>query len=290
MSGTKNAIGTSDGKTVDSNTDLGDLNYTGWIERLFKSKKPTVGTMSTLSPEQETLMSELGNYLTNALTNYKGYEGQLTADPNAGQISAYEKALANLNSGLSSTAQASTGAYKDVLAGADPKTVYNQYMQYTAPLENAYLKNTLLPAIKEAQVPGGTLRSTGTENAIAKTVGDFGNQQLSRIGDRITSERANVTNALGQATSMDALEKQTGDIGTASYMGGVARAIEQEALTAKLQEYYRTNPEMASILSNLMSYMNIDTKAMYQTEGSASPFMQLLSGLGGAVGNYMGGG
>jgi len=256
-----------------------------FLEAFFKQKKPTVGTVSTLDEDQQGIMSSLAAYLQGQVgKGVAGYTGETTAKMSEGESAALAKAIANLSGGLSSTALASTDAYKKALTGLSEKEVYDQYMKYTAPSENAYLKNTLLPTFKESQVPGGTLRSSGTERGIAEVINNFGNQQLSRIGQNIQSERANAILALGQAGSIDALEKQTGDISTAAGMGGIARAIEQQELTSKLQEFIRTQPEANPLIEKMLALLGVTTTGLYTTEGSPSAFMQILNAAGGAAG------
>jgi len=257
---------------------------------IFDDEEGGIKSLSTLSPEQQQLMVGIGQYLQSQMG--KGatpYTGQLTAPLSTGEQAAYDKSMSNLGGGLSTSAAAAVEAQKKALSGLSEQDVYNQYMKYTAPSEGKYLRETSIPTFKESMVPGGTLRSTGTETGIGNMISQFGADQLSRIGQRIQSERTNAITALGQATPINALEKQTADIGMAGEMGGIVRGVEQLELTNKLQEFIRTTPEMSPLIDKMLAYLNVGTTAAYApaTE-SASPFMQLLPAIAQGVGSYYG--
>lgn len=234
---------------------------------------------STLSAEQQKLMDALGPWLSERMgKGLPAYTGEMTAPISEGEQAAYDKALSNLGGGLSTSAQGSVDAYKKALTGLSEKEVYDQYMKYTAPAEARYLKETTIPTFKESMVPGGTLRSTGTERGIGDIISKYGEGQLGRIGERISSERANAVAALGQATNMNALETQAGDMSAAATYGGIARTIEQAELTAKLQEFIRTTPEMSPIVEMMLQYLGIGTEAAYYQQGKAPIWATIMSG------------
>ena len=245
-----------------------------------------ISTISTLSADQQKIMAALGEYLAaNVGKGATSYTGKTTAPLSEGESAAYAQALSNLSGGLSSSAQASLDAYQKAITGTSEKDVYNNYMKYTAPQEAAYLKNTTIPTFKESMVPGGTLRSTGTEKGLADVISNYQNTQLSNIGDAINTAKTNATNALQYASVMNDLEKQTSDISAASTLGSTARAVEQAELTAKLNEFLRTVPEASPLLSTMLSYLGVTTSAAYNTQKSASPFAQILSAFASGLGS-----
>jgi len=246
--------------------------------------------VSTLSSEQEKLMKGLGDYLlVNVGKGATPYTGQLVAPISQGEQSAYDKSLSNLSGGMTSSAAGSVDAYKKAIAGLSPEEVYSQYMKYTAPSEARYLKDVSIPTFKESMVPGGTLRSTGTEMGIGDIVSKYGEGQLGRIGERINVERTNAINALGQASGINALESGSAAMNEAATYGGLARTIQQADLSAKLEEFKRTTPEASPLIDKMLAYLGISTQAAYNTtDNTTSPFMQLLGAIAPGVGTYLG--
>lgn len=252
-----------------------------------------INTISTMSPEQQQLMIGLGNYLQSQVGKGAApYSGQTTAPLSTGEQAAYQKSLSNLEGAPTASATSGIAAFQNALKGMSEKDVYNQYMKYTAPLEAKTLKEQTIPTFKESMVPGGTLRSTGTESGIAKIISDYGANQLSRIGQRIQQERANALSVLPMTGTMSSLESRAPEMEAAASYGGIARAVEQAELTAKLQEFIRTSPEMSPLISQMLNYLNVGTMAAYNQPAETSPFMQILPSLiqaGGAVaGAYYG--
>ena len=245
-----------------------------------KGKKAGIQKISTLSPQQEQMMSGLGEFLMQSMgEGLPAYEGEMTAPISEGEQAAYDKSLSSLAGGMSSTASASTDAYKKALTGLSEEEVYNQYMKYTAPFEQKYLEDVSIPTFKESMVPGGTLRSTGTERGIGDIIEQYGAGQLGRIGERIASERANALGVLGQAGEMSALERQSPEMAEAAGYGGIARAVEQADLTAKMQEFVRTTPELSPVLEMMLGYLGIGTQAAYYQEGKAPLWATIMSGM-----------
>jgi hypothetical protein len=193
-----------------------------------------------------------------------------------------------LASDISPTTQNSLDTYNAILKGANPTDVYNNYMEYTAPLENAYLRNTTIPTLKESMVQGGTLRSSGTETALQKAISDFGNNQLSRIGTTVNERYNTAANALGQASTMNelSLNSPNAKVTAASTYGALPRLLEQADLNAKYEEFKRTNPNLSSTVDQILQALGIQTQSGYITGGDKG----ILGGLiGGLVGKYVGG-
>lgn len=219
---------------------------------------------STLDPSQQKLMQGLGEFLTGRVgEGATPFPGQLTAPLSEGEQGAYSKALQQLLGGGTETAATATEAFGRAAKGLSEKDVFSQYMKYTAPQEQKYLKEVSIPTFKESMVPGGTLRSTGTERGIGDIISQFGASQLGRIGERITSERAGARGVLPLAPAISALERGAPEMETASRFGGIARLVEQSELTAKLQEFIRTSPEMSPLLTMMMQLLQTQTMGAY---------------------------
>jgi hypothetical protein len=262
----------------------------GLFDNLFKD--PEIKTTSTGTPEQQQLMSLLGQYLQSKLgTGLPTYTGQQTAGLSDLQTQGISKISDALNAGQTPLVQQGLGAYSELLKGMSPQESANYYEQYYAPAENAYLKNTLIPTFKESMVPGGTLRSTGTERGIGDIVTNFGNQQMSRLGDFIQTDKNRAANALGQLGSMSELESGMSTAKSAIEAGDLQRQVEQADLTAKFEEFKRTTPELNPLMDKLMGYLGLSTNAAYT---SSDPLLSLLASIiqsgGQAVGAAMAGG
>lgn len=255
----------------------------------FKSEPAKIEKTSTLSKEQQQIMEGLGDYLVSKMgKGLPAWEGQFTAPLSGveqvgmGQLKDY------VTGGIGETAQMGVGAYQQALKGLSPEQVQAEYMKYTAPAEQRYLKETMIPAFKESMVPGGTLRSTGTERGIGDIISRFGEGQLGRIGERITSERAGARSMIPYAGQMAGLEQGVPQMEAAFQYGQLPRMIEQAELTARIQEFVRTTPELSPIINQMMQYAGITTQAAFLSPYQPSPFLQLakegISAVGQAAG------
>ena len=200
-----------------------------------KGKEAEIKKTSTLSPEQESIMKGLGEYLSaNMGKGATPYTGEQVA-PMGGVESQGMDLLQNyVQGGVGTTGTMGLDAYQKALKGLDPKEVYQNYMKYTAPSEASYLKNVSIPTFKESMVPGGTLRSTGTERGIGDIISRYGEGQLGRIGERITSEAAGARSMLPYLSQMTGIEGQVPQMEAAFQYGQLPRMIEQAELTAKM--------------------------------------------------------
>jgi len=112
-------------------------------------------------------------------------------------------------------------------------------------------------------VPGGTLRSTGTERGIGDIISRFGEGQLGRMGEMMMGERARSMQALGMLPTMAGIEGGLPQIEAAAQYGALPRLIEQQELMGKIQEFIRTTPELSPVLDRLMQMLNIQTMGAY---------------------------
>jgi hypothetical protein len=276
--------------------------WAGWL--LGPAGKALVDTMSkggdeggikkisTLSPEQQAMLKGLGEYLQSMIG--KGatpYTGQQVA-PMTGTEQAGMGILNNyVGGGIGETAKTGLGAYNKMME-VDPNQIAANYMKYNAPAEQRYLKDVTIPTFKESMVPGGTLRSTGTERGVGDIVSKFGEGQLTRIGGNITEAQNRAASLIPQLSTMAGIEGGVPQMEAAFQYGQLPRMIEQAELTAKLQEFIRTTPEMSPLIDKMLGYLGIQTQAAYNQPYVPSPFMQFLGavapGVGAGVGSYLG--
>ena len=224
----------------------------GW----FTGDKGGIEKISTLSPEQQKLMEQMYGFTSERIgVGLPGWEGDWTAPLTEGE-------------------EFGIGKYKEAITGMQPEEVSDWYMKYIAPGEQKYLEEVSIPTFKESMVPGGTLRSTGTERGIADIVSKFGTEQLGRIGETIMGERARATGALP------------------GYMqaAGLQRFIEQDELNKQYAEFVRTTPELSPILGLVMEILNTTTQAAFYRPGTEGALSGILSGLAQGVGGALGGG
>lgn len=233
---------------------------------------------TTLSAEQQELMKGLGTYLTGEVG--KGatpWEGRFTAPMTGAEETGMGYLQDYLGRGIGPTAEMGVGAYQEALKGMSPEEVHEQYMKYTAPQEARYLKETMIPTFKESMVPGGTLRSTGTERGIGDIISRFGEGQLGRIGERITSERAGARGMIPYTGEMAGIAGGRPQMEAAFQYGQLPRMIAQAELTSEIEEFKRTSPELSPLLDKMLGYLGISTMAAYNQPYRPSPFMQLMA-------------
>jgi hypothetical protein len=137
-------------------------------------------------------------------------------------------------------------------------------------------------------VPGGTLRSTGTERGIGDIISKFGEGQLGRIGQTIEGARGRAAGLVPYLGQMAGIEGGVPQMEAAFQYGQLPRMIEQAELTAKLQEFVRTSPEMSPLIDKMLSYLGIQTQAAYNQPYTPSPFMQFVSAVAPAAGQAAG--
>jgi len=258
-------------------------------DKWFEDTPQSIEKVSTMSTEQQRLMKGLGEYLQSAVgSGATPYPGALVAPMSDTEKAGMGILNKYVSGGLTPTAQLGLGQYNEALRGLSPKEVAANYMKYTAPAEQRYLKEVSIPTFKESMVPGGTLRSTGTERGIGDIISKYGEGQLGRIGERINQEERNRLVALGMLPTMQGIEGGVPQMGAAFQYGQLPRMIEQAELTAKLQEFMRTSPEMSPLIDKMLGYLGISTMAAFNQPYVPSPFLQLLSSAAPAAGEGMG--
>ena len=209
---------------------------------------------TTLSPEQQAIMGDLSSFYRSRIgKGLPAWEGEFAAPITPGE-------------------EWGMGKYREAVGGMDPKQVQDWYMQFIAPQEKRYMRQEIIPQIREAGVPGGTLRGTGTEGRVSRAWEQFGAGQMGRIGEAIMGERA------------------AGRAALPGYMTAAAlpRMIEQLELTSQIEEFKRTTPELSPILDLAQNLLGTQTMAAYYQPEEISPIMQLLQSIAPGVGYGMG--
>jgi len=208
----------------------------------FEEKEGEIKTGPTMSPQQQAVMGDMGSFIQSRIgEGLPAWEGDWTAPMGEGE-------------------EWGIGKYREAVEGMDPKAVHDWYMKYMAPQEKRYMRQEVIPEIREAGVPGGTLRGTGTEGRVSGAWEQFGAGQLGRIGEAVMGERQAARQALPgymQAASLP-------------------RLIEQQDLNAQIQEFVRTTPELNPILNLAMQYLGEQTQMGYYQPGQPSPFFQFM--------------
>ncbi len=243
--------------------------------------------VDTLSTEQKAAMSSLLPYLTGKVgQGLPSYTGKMTAGMSANEQAAQSILYQYLTSPNSTLTNQGLASYSKTLAGMNPQEVSDEYMKYTAPMERRYLRDVIIPTLKESNVQGGTLRSTSTDRGLQDAVTQFGEGQLGRIGQRITDERSAARNALSLLPTMTNIESGMPKVEAGMQYGGLARELEQADLTARFNEFVRTTPELNPIMDQIIQLMGVQTKGMYEKSGNTGLVNSII---GAVLSRYAGG-
>jgi len=196
-----------------------------------------IGTMPSVTEEQQAVNAPLSNYLADALAgvgNQPTFE-QWTEQGNVPDMFGGE---------LGSQAQ---NAYSQALSGAFPMDYYQQSIYNPALAE---WQNDIMPSIKESYVGTGAI--TGTE-----------------VGDRLANEgqklQANLNAVKGQ---LGYQAQQTATQASQAYIDQW-----QKQLTIAYDNYVKMNPDASTILQAALNYLNIPLMGVYQkpvTSGGSS--------------------
>lgn len=244
--------------------------------------------LETMTPEQKKIFESLGAYLQGKVgEGLPGWEGAFTAPLSNMENVGMSQLGDYVSGGIGSTGQSGVNAFNSMM-NVDPNQIAAEYMKYQAPAEQRYLNEVLIPNMKESMVPGGTLRSTGTERGIGDIISKFGEGQLGRIGQTIEGARSRAAGLIPQTGSMAGIEGGVPQMEAAFNYGQLPRMIEQAELTSQIEEFRRTTPELSPILDKLMSYVGLSTKTMYNQPAEQTLLQSLLGSAGGLVGSVVG--
>ena len=245
---------------------------------LFSDEEGGIKKISTLSPEQQALMSALAPYLQKYISGgLPSYTGEMVAPASQYETAGLSQLGKYLEGGVSPMTTMGLGQYQKGLAGLSPEEVKQEYMQYEYPGQKSFFEGQILPQIEEQFIPGGTYWGSPKMEAGAGAWETFGEQQLSNIGQRLTSERAAARSLLPYLGEMGQIEGGIPQVQAAMTYGALPRVLQQAELSAKYEEFKRTNPDLAEILNTAMGMLNTTTMAAYNQPYQPSPFMQLLT-------------
>jgi hypothetical protein len=194
-----------------------------------------------------------------------------------------------VSGGMTDIAKTGLGAYEQALKGMTPEETFGWYQKYIAPEEQRVLKEELIPTFKESMVPGGTLRSTGTERGIADIIRGYGTAQMGRIGEQIMAERAGARQMMPYLGQMEQLQAGMPQVAAAQQYGALPRLLEQQELTAKLAEFVRTTPELSPVLDLAMNILQLQTQAAFYRPAEKAGITQLGEALAPVAGQALGG-
>lgn len=260
---------------------------------LLGSKKKIGGTdpslekTSTLNPEQEAVSKALGPFISERIgKGLPAYEGDMVAGLSELEGLGLGQAKQFVTSGPGSVATQSLGAFGEAMEGMSPEEIESFYNQHYQPIRNRIFERDVMPAVRESFVGPGAFRSSGMQDAIARSAGQFAEEGARDIGDYILAERGQNKQLLSLAPAFAALEEESplrrAEAGLA--FGQLPRALEQAELEAKFSEFQRTMPELSPILDQAMQYLGIPTQASYFNPGSPNQILELLKGVGGVAG------
>ena len=234
-----------------------------------------IGTMPSITGEQEAVNTPLSNYLAEALAGignqptFEDWSKTNVPDMFGGALGGQAK---------SAYSEALTGAMPSMFGGELGGQAMSAYAEALAgkpvdynPSGADFLQN-VIPAIKESYVGTGAI--TGTE------VGDRINREASVRMENIANIKADLFNQAKQRQAVAAQAYQTG-------WGNQANAIkDRQALAAAnyqtgwanqlkvaYENYTAQNPSASVILEAALNYLNIPMMAAYQkpTDESGNP-------------------
>ena len=228
--------------------------------------KDIIGTMPSITGEQEAVSTPLSEYLANAIA---GVGNQPTFDEwsQTNMPSVFGGELGGQAQGVYS--EAMQGAMPDMFGGELGSEAMGAYSEALAgepvgfnPSGANFLQN-VIPAIKESYVGTGAI--TGTE------VGDRINREASVRQESIANIRASLYNQAKnrQAIAAGNYQQAWQNMGEAVNQRKLAAASNyqqayQNVLAQSYDNYVKQNPAATDILQAALSYLNIPMMAAYQ--------------------------
>ena len=187
-----------------------------------------IGTMPSITGEQEAVNTPLSNYLAEALASVGN-------QPTFEEWSSQGNVPPMFGGELGSQAQS---AYSEALSGEFPTDYYQQSIYNPALAE---WQNDIMPSIQESYVGTGAI--TGTE-----------------VGDRLASEGQKLQANLNSVKAQLGYQAQQ----TATQASQAYQQAWQNQLQIAYQNYIAQNPSVSTILESALAYLNIPLMAAYQ--------------------------
>jgi hypothetical protein len=276
---------------------LKGVNKMGFFSDLFSSPDPEARMLSSLSPEQQTIQTQLSDWLSGRLDVGAT---RLTGPLVAGIPSMFTQAYQNLGSSM--------GQYDDVLRNAmlqdvnavpayeyDPSSVAQQWQQGVAiPALETY-RQIALPMLERGfnAIPGAlysAARGRGVEDATNRFYGQqvlptlYGAQQAG-IGRGFQSGENAAARRLSGVTALTGFPGAQFDI--AANAADRMRAAQQVGISANLNEQMRLMGENNPYVSQMLQFMGIPTMTGYTFREQLSPMQQFYMGNLSGIGSSM---
>lgn len=207
-------------------TSVGDKKNSDW--------KKIIGTMPSITEEQQTVNTPLSNYLAEALAGvgsqqtFADWSQMNTPDMFGGALGEQAKS-----------------AYSEALSGVFPEDYYNKAIYN--PMKTQFLQD-IAPAVRESYVGTGAIG--GTE------VGDRLGREAGRMEESLMGTRATL--------AQQAKER--------SY-GAATKYVEQyqNQLQVAYDNYVKMNPDTSTVLQAALNYLNIPLMGVYQKPVTQKP-------------------
>lgn len=269
------------------------------ISELFGGKDASLKTVSALDANQQQLYSQLANYLKQAMTT--GATPWASTSPTAagynyvgGPTAQEQSALGALDRYLASPNTLSTDLspfLANIQRLATPGASTQSYMQNVYPALERQVSESVIPKLREAYAGTGTFSGTDRATAEQKTWTDLASNVAATLAQQ---EQQNALAAAGALPSVQSAYQgiASQDVQKAAaglQYGGLERQLQTQELSARYNEFLRTNPQSASIINQVMQLLGLQTQASYMDPGSPGLLSQALSGLVGGASSVLGG-
>ena len=254
----------------------------GWWSDLWgEDKDPEIKEISTLSPEQEQMMTQLSGFTKDRIgKGIPGWGGEFSA----GKTPEEETALGILNQYLGSemgeTSKLGLEKYREGITGLDPDVMTDWYNRYRAPERQRVFEEQIEPTIREKYIGGGNLFGTDRMKETSRSALDWAEQGQGELMDTIMSERERATGMLRDLPAMTNIEEgfPVRKVEAGMTYGALDRQLKQEDINRRMEDFYRTIPEANPILDLASNLLGVQTKAAYSTPGETSFLTSLVRG------------
>lgn len=252
-------------------------------------KPGEVKKISTLNKEQEALMGKLSPYLEGRVgQGLRPWEGEFTAGMSPYEQAAMGKVGEFMGAGPSALETYGLGQYKEGLAGMSPEAAQEYYAKYYQPLRKTMWEQEVEPAISEAYVGPGLYFGTERGRGIERGAQEWGERGMQEMGGVLQAERARSASLMPYLPQMAGMgqERLKGQAEMGTTYGALPRLLEQQELSAQIQDYIRTDPQSSPILQYALQLLNTQTQTAFYQPESQSALSQIgpqLMGAGGMV-------
>ena len=252
-----------------------------------------VQTQSTMTKDQRDLMKKGTEYAMGQIGQGLPQWGEAFTAP----LSQYEQmGLSKLGEYLNappdpnSISSLSSEAYKRGISGLTPQEAEAFHMKHYDPMVQRYMQQELIPGFKESMVPGGNLRSSGTERGLGQIYGEMGATRMRDIGDLYKWSQEQSAKLLPYARDFEWQEGGIPQIEAAMKYGALPRLIEQQELSSRIEDTRQSYPQLNPILDFVSNLLGTQTKTGIYKPGQTGLVPQIAGGLSTGLGYAWGGG